>query len=105
MLGKHPDAATIPNVTDVNSEIEIEIPLIGTDTTTITAEGTSYKLSDISFNFVKYDLPRAVTYAMTAVLATGSVYQYWFPSYTSFMGQPVNGSKTGTTRIHPVHHH
>ena len=36
---------------------------------------------------------------MTAVLASGSVYQYWFPSYTSFMGQPVNGNKTGTTRI------
>jgi hypothetical protein len=34
---------------------------------------------------------------MTAVLASGSVYQYWFPSYTSFMGQPVNGSKTGTS--------
>jgi hypothetical protein len=36
---------------------------------------------------------------MTAVLASGSVYQYWFPSYTSFMGQPVNRNKTGTTRI------
>ncbi len=35
---------------------------------------------------------------MTAVLASGYVYQYWFPSYTSFMGQPVNGYKTGTTR-------
>jgi len=82
-----------------NSEIGIDIPSVATNTTTITAEGTSYKLSDISFNFVKYDLPRAVTDAMTAVLASGSVYQYWFPSYTSFMGQPVNGSKTGTTRI------
>jgi hypothetical protein len=48
---------------------------------------------------VRYDLPKAVTDAMTAVLASGSVYQYWFPSYTSFMGQPVNGNKTGTTRI------
>jgi hypothetical protein len=99
MLGKAPDSSTIANVTDANSEIGIDIPSVGTNTTTITAEGTSYKLSDISFNFVKYDLPRAVTDAMTAVLASGSVYQYWFPSYTSFMGQPVNGSKTGTTRI------
>ena len=48
---------------------------------------------------VRYDLPKAVTDAMTAVLASNSVYQYWFPSYTSFMGQPVTGSKTGTTRI------
>ena len=99
MLGKAPDATTIANVTDANSEIGIDIPSVATNTTTITAEGTSYKLSDISFNVVKYDLPRAVTDAMTAVLASGSVYQYWFPSYTSFMGQPVNGSKTGTTRI------
>jgi len=99
MLGKPPDAATVANVTDANSEIGLDIPAVATNTTTITAEGTSYKLTDISFNFVKYDLPRAVTDAMTAVLASGSVYQYWFPSYTSFMGQPVNGSKTGTTRI------
>ena len=99
MLGKAPDSATIAIVTDANSEIGIEIPAVATNTTTITAEGTSYKLTDITFNFVKYDLPRAVTDAMTAVLASGSVYQYWFPSYTSFMGQPVNGSKTGTTRI------
>ena len=48
---------------------------------------------------VRYDLPQAVTDAMTAVLASNAVYQYWFPSYTSFMGQPVTGSKTGTTRI------
>jgi hypothetical protein len=48
---------------------------------------------------VRYDVPKAVTDAMTSVLASGSVYQYWFPSYNSFMGQPVTGSKTGTTRI------
>jgi hypothetical protein len=65
----------------------------------VAAEGTSYKLSDISFTMVRYDLPKAVTDAMTSVLASNSVYQYWFPSYTSFMGQPVTGSKTGTTRI------
>ncbi len=36
---------------------------------------------------------------MTSVLASSAIYQYWFPSYTSFMGQPVNGNKTGTTKI------
>ena len=40
MLGKHPDASTIANVTDANSEIGIDIPIVGTNTTTITAEGT-----------------------------------------------------------------
>ncbi len=48
---------------------------------------------------VRYDLPKAITDEMTAVLESNSFYQYWFPSYTSFMGQPVTGSKTGTTRI------
>jgi hypothetical protein len=99
MLGKTIDSSSIANVTDVNSEIGIDIPAVATNTNAITAEGTSYKLTDISFSYVRYDLPKTVTDAMTAVLASGSVYQYWFPSYTSFMGQPVNGSKTGTTRI------
>ncbi len=76
MLGKAPDATTIANVTDANSEMGIDIPAVATNTTTITAEGISYKLSDLSFNFVKYNLPRAVTDEMTAVLASGSVYQY-----------------------------
>jgi hypothetical protein len=48
---------------------------------------------------VCYDLQNTVTDAMTAVLASNAVYQYWYPSYTSFMGQPVTGNKTGTTRI------
>ena len=98
-LGRAITAAALAAVTAANSEIGKEIPAALAITTAIAAEGTSYKLTDVSFNFVKYDLPKAVTDAMTAVLASGSVYQYWFPSYTSFMGQPVNGNKTGTTRI------
>jgi hypothetical protein len=39
---------------------------------------------------------------MTAVLASNAVYQYWFPSYTSFSGQPVTGSKT--TSSLEMHH-
>ena len=99
MLGKKTDATTISQITSTNSEIGIEIPAVAAAASVLAAEGTSYKLSDISFNMVRYDLPKAVTDAMTAVLESNSVYQYWFPSYTSFMGQPVTGSKTGTTRI------
>jgi hypothetical protein len=99
MLGKKPDATTIANITQANSEIGLDIPSVATHGSILAAEGTSYKLSDITFNMVRYDLPRAVTDAMTAVLASNAVYQYWFPSYTSFMGQPVAGNKTGTTRI------
>ncbi len=98
-LGASPVAAALAQVTAANSEIGIAIPAATQLATVIAAEGTSYKLSDISFSFVRYDVPKAVTDAMTAVLASGSVYQYWFPSYNSFMGQPVTGSKTGTTRI------
>ena len=83
----------------VSNEIGVAIPASLKVAAAIAAEGTSYKLSDISFTMVRYDLPKAITDAMTSVLASNAVYQYWFPSYTSFMGQPVTGSKTGTTRI------
>ncbi len=86
-------------VTAANSEIGVAIPSAASVASALPAEGTSYKLSDINFTMVRYDLPKAVTDAMTAVLESNYVYQYWFPSYTSFMGQPVTGSKTGTTRI------
>ena len=100
-LGKSPTAGAIAALAfdAVSNEIGIAIPAAAAVASVIAAEGTSYKLSDISFSFVRYDVPKAVTDAMTSVLASGSVYQYWFPSYNSFMGQPVTGSKTGTTRI------
>ena len=99
-LGASPANSTLAAVTAGSSEIGIAITEVTTlITAAIPAEGTSYKLSDISFTMVRYDLPKAITDAMTAVLESNSVYQYWFPSYTSFMGQPVTGSKTGTTRI------
>ena len=99
LLGKLTENADLAAVTTANSEIGIAIPGALKVGAALAAEGTSYKLTDVNFNMVRYDLPKAVTDAMTAVLASNSVYQYWFPSYTSFMGQPVTGSKTGTTRI------
>ena len=66
-----------------NSEIGVAIPGAGSVAAVLVAEGTSYKLTDISFTMVRYDLPKAITDAMTAVLESNSVYQYWFPSYTS----------------------
>ena len=98
-LGALPVAATLASVTAANSEIGVAISTAAAVTVAIAAEGTSYKLTDISFSMVRYDLPKAITDAMTSVLASGAIYQYWYPSYTSFMGQPVNGNKTGTTRI------
>jgi hypothetical protein len=99
MLGKLTENADLAAVTAANSEIGVDIAAATKVGAAVAAEGTSYKLTDISFTMVRYDLPKAVTDAMTAVLESNSVYQYWFPSYTSFMGQPVTGSKTGTTRI------
>jgi hypothetical protein len=99
MLGKLTENADLAAVTAANSEIGVDIASSTKVGAAVAAEGTSYKLSDISFTMVRYDLPKAITDAMTAVLESNSVYQYWFPSYTSFMGQPVTGSKTGTTRI------
>ena len=99
MLGKLTENADLAAVTAANSEIGVDIAAATKVGAAVAAEGTSYKLTDISFTMVRYDLPKAVTDAMTAVLESNSVYQYWFPSYTSFMGQPVTGSKSGTTRI------
>ena len=98
-LGAPTTDAALTEITAANSEIGVAIAAAVKVGAAISPEGTSYKLSDISFTMVRYDLPKAVTDAMTAVLESNSVYQYWFPSYTSFMGQPVTGSKTGTTRI------
>ena len=98
-LGSPITANALVAVTAPNSEIGIAIPAAAVIGAILPAEGTSYKLTDINFTVVKYDLPRAVSDAMTAVLASNAVYQFWYPSYTSFMGQPVTGSKTGTTRI------
>ncbi len=69
--GKSPTAGAIASLAfdAAPDEIGIAIPSAAAKTTAIAAEGTSYKLSDISFDFVKYDLPRAFTDAMTAVLA------------------------------------
>ncbi len=101
MLGKKSENTALAAVAfdAAGNETGVDIPSSAVVTTAIAAEWTSYKLSDISFSYVWYDIPKTVTDAMTAVLASRSVYQYWFPSYTSFMGQPVNGNKTGTTRI------
>ncbi len=89
--------AKVEKFISLKSEIGLDIPAVTTHGSILAAEGTSYKLTDISFNVVKYYLPRAVTDAMTAVLASNAVYQYWFPSYTSFMGQPVAGNRTRKT--------
>ena len=100
-LGKATENADLAAVaaSATTNEIGVAIPSASKVAAAIPAEGTSYRLSDITFTMVRYDLPKAVTDAMTAVLESNSVYQYWFPSYTSFMGQPVTGSKTGTTLI------
>jgi hypothetical protein len=76
-LGKSPTAGAIAALAfdAVSNEIGIAIPSAAAVASDIAAEGTSYKLSDISFSFVRYDVPKAVTDAMTAVLASGSVYQ------------------------------
>jgi hypothetical protein len=53
-LGKSPTAGAIPSLAfdATSNEIGITIPSADAITMAIAAEGTSYKLSDISFNFV-----------------------------------------------------
>ena len=74
MLGASPTASALTAIT--GSQIGTDIPAATQVAAAISPEGTSYKLSDISFTMVRYDLPKAVTDAMTAVLESNSVYQY-----------------------------
>ena len=63
-------------MTAANSEIGVAIDTAAAVTVAIPAEGSSYKLTDITFSMVRYDLPKTITDAMTAVLASGAIYQY-----------------------------
>ncbi len=67
LLGKLTENADLAAVTAANSEIGIAIPAAVKVGAALAAEGTSYKLTDVNFNMVRYDLPKAVTDAMTAV--------------------------------------
>ncbi len=64
-LGTPITANALTAVTAANSEIGIAIGAAAVVTTAIAEEGTSYKLNDINFTMVRYDLPRAVTDAMS----------------------------------------
>jgi hypothetical protein len=100
MLGAATEAAALAAIAaaSATNQLNIEIPAAAPVVAAVAAEGTSYKLSNISFSVVRYDLPQTVFDAMTSVLASGAVYQYWYPNYYSFTGTPVDGDKTGSMR-------
>ena len=98
MLGDTPGNAAINAVAAANGETGVAIAggvALGAQ---LAAEGTSYKISDISFTISRIDLPQSVYDAMNSVLASGVAYQLWYPNYSIFTGQPTTG-KSGTTRI------
>ena len=98
MLGKTPANAAIAGVVIANSEIGVPITAGVALGAQLAAEGTSYKISNISFSVTRIDLPSSVYDAMNSVLASGVSYQLWYPNYSIFTGQPTTG-KSGTTRI------
>ena len=98
MLGAELTEAALAKVEAADSQIGLEIPAAAQSGGVVAQEGTSYKLSDISFSIVRYDLPQAVFDAMSSVLASGATYQYWYPNYYTLTGTPVDGDKTGSMR-------
>jgi len=98
MLGASPEAAVLAAVTAANSDCGAAVVGGAQVVAAIAAEGSSYKLSNISFSVVRYDLPQTVFDAMSSVLASGAIYQYWYPNYYSLTGSPVTGDKTGSMR-------
>ena len=98
MLGAATEALDLAAVTAANSDSGVAIAAGLKVAAAVAAEGTSYKISDISFSVVRYDLPQAVFDAMSSVLASGSVYQYWYPNYYSLTGTPVDVDKSGSMR-------
>jgi hypothetical protein len=81
MLGAATADAVLDPIDAATSEIGIAIAQANKVAAAVAAEGTSYKLSNISFSAVRYDLPQTVFDATTSVLASGAVYQYWYPNY------------------------
>ncbi len=98
MLGDAPAAAAIAGVAAAAGETGVPIAAGGALAAALAAEGTSYKISDISFSITRIDLTPRVYEAMSSVLASGVAYQLYYPNYSIFTGQPVTG-KSGTTRI------
>ena len=98
MLGDAPAAAAIAAVAAAAGETGVPIAAGVALAAALAAEGTSYKISDISFSITRIDLTPRVYEAMSSVLASGVAYQLYYPNYSVFTGQPVTG-KSGTTRI------
>ncbi len=82
MVGAETTTNDLMSIT--GSQIGTNIVAVVKVTTVVAPEGTSYKLSDVSFSMIRYDLPKAVTDAMTAVLESNSVYQF-FPHHILYL--------------------
>ena len=72
MLGAATEAVDLVAVDAATSEIGIPVAVATKVLAAVAAEGTSYKLSNISFSIVRYDLPQTVFDAMTLFI-------YWYP--------------------------
>lgn len=69
-----------------------------TTTGLVSAEGSNYYLTDISFNITKYSMPPSFYDAMASVLSSGETYQIYYPNYSIFQGIPTT-DKSGSTRF------
>ena len=87
MLGKAPTNAQVAAVAIAASETGIAVAAGAALAAAVPAEGTSYKIKNISFSITKIDLTPRVYDAMSSVLASGVSYQLYYPNY-SYLQEP-----------------
>jgi len=63
------------------------------------SQGTGYKLENIGFQIVRYDMPQSYYQAVAGVLEAGSVFKLYYPNYSTFMSTEQKLPKGGTSRF------
>jgi hypothetical protein len=80
MLGTASNDA-VGEIPQDNSETGVLVPALVAGAL-FAAETANYKLSDVKFTIVRYDLPSEFYMSTAATLASGAVFKLWFPNYS-----------------------
>jgi hypothetical protein len=70
------------NATDADNENFFSSPAVATDGTAVPPTTANYKLSNVKFTIVRYDLPAEFYMTEASRLASGAVFKLWFPNYS-----------------------
>jgi hypothetical protein len=97
MLGAESNAAII-DVTIANSEVGHATGAVPAGDA-LAAENPGYKLKNVKFSIVRYDLPQEFYMGQAAKLGSGTVFKLWFPNYSiQSCASVAVGNKKGVNR-------